>query len=167
MEPLDLSSAAQTHDDPEDNEFGSTDAYTSDATSAITIITDASPADDQPSHPPSSTGSVPLLVAMNSGDTCPNSPDLDSYHIIYGCDIHSQQNHYSPYCDCSPTSVNVHMPPWLSDDTQLLILPDGSILWPPVVTGASGSAAEAGAVLAEAPLADASTSSASLPVEAS
>lgn len=56
------------------------------------------------------------------------------------------------------------MPPQLSDGTWPLILPDGSIPWPPVVTGASGSAAEAGAALAEAPLVDASTSSTSPPV---
>ena len=63
--------------------------------------------------------------------TCPwiSSGEQD-FHIIYRCDTHGQQNHYGPYCRCTPSEIDINMPPQLPDGTLLLILVDRSILWP-------------------------------------
>ena len=84
------------------------------------------------STPPSSPlAPLTQLSACDTHPNLPNSLDDPGYHIMYGCDIHGQQNHYGPYCRCSPMHFSVSMPPWLPDGSWPLILPDGSIPWPP------------------------------------
>ena len=72
-------------------------------------------------------------VTETPGDTCPNTPN-PNYHIYYGCKIHGPQNHYRAYCDCSPSVLDVNMPPLLNNGTLPPICSDGHILWPLVAS---------------------------------
>ena len=76
-------------------------------------------------------------MSVSPGDTRPNTPvnlhrgGEQDYHIIYRCDTHGQQNHYGPYCRCTPSEIDINMPPRLPDGTLPPILADGSIPWSP------------------------------------
>lgn len=142
-----LSSPSSTSRNDTDEWRNLEDSTTDDALTDDPATDDASFRSSSPASIDNSMPDLEAPIFHSPGDTRPNTPvtfdrDVENgYHIIYGCDVHGQQNHYGPYCGCAPFPVSVNMPPRLADGTFPPILPNGSIPWPPLPTTTSNPVA--------------------------